>query len=655
MENTEIKKLVDKLNRWREMYYNEGETEVSDEEFDFEERRLKEMDPNNEYFIQVGRKLKSNTRDIKIEHEVPMLSMQKVQVAEDAVKWLYDISKIPGLYFDDKLGLSVWVDPKLDGISGKIVFDRDGNFSYGSTRGDGKVGAIIKFAADIDGVPKHFVPNSELRGEFIINKKYSKLINGPLRNNCSGILKRLEYTDDVKYVSFVIYDFHAYNPKNNIEFRDRGDKIKKIADILESLDEKFHIVPVEKTNNIPEIYDRYVNKLRKEWEYETDGIILTIDGGEDNYDLIDSKYTITTCHKYNMALKPPAEFASSVVTGIDIAVNRQKLSFVAKVNPIFINGVNVSRATLDNYQNMRKMKIGVGSTVLMKRSNDVIPKIVESYNEEGKYIDFLKITKCPVCGAELIKYYQDLACPNEYGCVGIFKSKVEYTFGCLGVKNIGPAVISGLVDWMFANNIKLTYSSLFELLLSNRIDDFLNEFYGAGKRSEIFKNAIKWMFDNMYEIKLLGGFNIPSIGEGELIKHNIKSFKDLKAYIKKVQSMNYLESAFDNVIFNWSKDENHIKDLLNCEKLLGQYFKVEEGIPEGSITYCISGEVPGYKKSELVKYLKTINNSLVFVDSVTVNTNFLISYETGTTKVLKAKKYNIPVYTIDDVIDHYGK
>ena len=159
----------------------------------------------------------------------------------------------------------------------------------------------------------------------------------------------------------------------------------------------------------------------------------------------------------------------------------------------------------------------------------------------------------------------------------------------------------------------------------------------------------------MYEIKLLGGFNIPSIGEGELIKHNIKSFKDLKAYIKKVQSMNYLESAFDNVIFNWSKDENHIKDLLNCEKLLGHYFKVEEGIPEGSITYCISGEVPGYKKSELVKYLKTINNSLAFVDSVTVNTNFLISYETGTTKVLKAKKYNIPVYTIDDVIDHYGK
>ena len=52
MENTEIKKLVDKLNRWREMYYNEGETEVSDEEFDFEERRLKEMDPNNEYFIK---------------------------------------------------------------------------------------------------------------------------------------------------------------------------------------------------------------------------------------------------------------------------------------------------------------------------------------------------------------------------------------------------------------------------------------------------------------------------------------------------------------------------------------------------------------------------------------------------------------------------
>src|SRR5574344_1682216 len=399
-DNPEVNKLVNKLNHYREVYYNEGKSDIPDEQFDFEERRLKELDPNNDYFRQVGKNISVNTRDIKVEHEVPMLSMQKKQKAEDVVKWLYDISKIQGLYFDDKIGLSVWVDPKLDGVYGKI-------------------GAKILFGDKIDGVPKKFLPECELRGEFIINKQYSKVFDGPLRNTAAGILKRMDYTDDVKYLSFVIYDFHAYNPKSDIIFKDRGDKINKIIKIFEDLEEPFHIVPVEKTNNIPEIYKKYVSELRNKWPYETDGIILTVDGGQDNYDLINSKYLITTCNRYNMALKPPAEFASSDVIGIDVAVNRQKISFVAVVNPIFINGVEVERATLDNYQNMKKMKIGIGSTVLMKRTNDVIPKIVESYNEEGSDIKFINPRVCPVCGTQLIKYYQDLACPNEYGCPGI--------------------------------------------------------------------------------------------------------------------------------------------------------------------------------------------------------------------------------------------
>ena len=130
-----------------------------------------------------------------------------------------------------------------------------------------------------------------------------------------------------------------------------------------------------------------------------------------------------------------------------------------------------------------------------------------------------------------------------------------------------------------------------------------------------------------------------------------------------------IEKIFDRFI---GVDHLHLNEFMNEDnptmEFMAKYFydNLKEDIPllsavtvyetpEGSVTYCISGEVPGYKKSELVKYLKTINNSLAFVDSVTVNTNFLISYETGTTKVLKAKKYNIPVYTIDDVIDHYGK
>jgi len=666
MNETEISKLVDKLNEYREKYYNEGISVISDEEFDFEERRLREMDPNNEYFRQVGRTIDNLTRDIKVTHKVPMLSMQKVQVAQDAVKWLYDLSKIPGLYFDDSIGLSVWVDPKLDGISGKIVFDSNGKFSYASTRGDGKVGAKLPFANFIDGVPKQFLPECELRGEFIINKNYSKLLNGPLRNICSGILKRKDYSDDIKYVSFVIYDFHAYNPKYDINFKDRGDKINQIAKILSEFDQKFNIVPVIKTNNIPDIYSKYVKNLRKHYAYETDGIILTVDGGQDNYDLINSKYVISTCNRYNMALKPPAEFASTHVKGIEIFVNRQKLSFVAVTEPVFINGVCVSRATLDNYQNMRKLKIGIGSTVLLKRSNDVIPKIVESYNEEGVNIKYINPKVCPICGANLVKYYQDLACPNEYGCKGIFKSKLNMLFTSLGVKNIGPSFVSDFVDYLHSNYIEFTFTNVFTILkrqtnkdISSKLifDNFLNQTYNGGKRIEIFNNSIKWMFENLYEMKVLNGFNIPSIGEGELIKHNIRSFKDLIIYINELNKKNLFDSAFDTILYKWAHDGSgyHICDLENTYNIIKNDFKKETGIKEGAITYCISGEVPGMKKSEVVSYLKELNPELAFVKDVSVSTNFLISYETGTTKVLKAKKYNIPVYTLEETVAKFKK
>ena len=146
----EVKKLVDELNSYRMKYYNGEDTGVTDEEFDFKERRLKELDPNNQYFYQVG--AKTQTRDIPVEHEYPMLSMQKEQTAEAVVDWFFDIQqKFPNLYFEDGVP-SLWYEPKFDGISGKIVYDQDGNYKLASTRGDGTIGALIPFGIKIKGV-----------------------------------------------------------------------------------------------------------------------------------------------------------------------------------------------------------------------------------------------------------------------------------------------------------------------------------------------------------------------------------------------------------------------------------------------------------------------------------------------------------------------
>ena len=143
----EIEELVNKLNDLRKKYYNDS-SNVNDEEFDYYENKLRQLDPTNPYFEQVGAKI--NKDDEEVEHIIPMLSMQKVQTAEDAVKWFNSLAFRFGC---------VWIDPKLDGISGKLVYDKDGNFQYASTRGDGFVGAKIRFADSIN-IPKKFLPNS---------------------------------------------------------------------------------------------------------------------------------------------------------------------------------------------------------------------------------------------------------------------------------------------------------------------------------------------------------------------------------------------------------------------------------------------------------------------------------------------------------------
>ena len=649
-----VKKLVENLMKWKEAYYN-GNPLISDEEFDFEERKLKKIDPNNEYFRKVG--YKTSTRDVKVEHIVPMLSMQKVQTAEAADKWIKEIENVPGLSFPSfKYG--VWIDPKIDGISGKIVYDKDGNFQYASTRGDGLIGAIIPFADQIKEVPKKFLPNSELRGEFFISKKNRKYFNGPLRNCCAGLLKRKEFTEESEFIEFIIYDVHTYSKSNEIVFKDRLDKLNKIKQILDDNDiVNYRIVPVEKTDNVYDIYKKYNEILRDYWDYETDGIIMTVDGGQDNYNLINSKYTITAFNRFNMALKPPAECGESVIEDIKCYTNRQKISFVAQIKPIYLNGVLVSAATLNNYTDMQEKHIGIGSRVLCKRSNDVIPMIIESYNEDGTDIKYLKVTKCPCCGKPVTKFNRDLICTNEYGCQDIYESKLNYMINKLEIKNIGPATIHNFVEIMKENHLEFTYNNFFNIIIDpiKRYDYFLRSTNSDKITNTIDKSISFFLTNGVSELQILSNFNIPMVGEKMLISHKIFTNKDLIAYCKKVKD-SVIQSAFDGFICKWCDNKTHIDDLNKTIEMLKPFIKERDMISSDDILYCISGDVGNFKnKKELIETISKMNNKCKFVDSVTKDLTFLISEEEGTSKVMKAKKYKIPIYSVNDALKTISK
>lgn len=644
----QIEDLVNKLNRLRNEYYN-GSSDINDEEFDFYERELKTLDPNNPYFDQVGAKIDSDLKEV--EHEYPMLSMNKVQTLEDMEKWFNN--------FASKYGSKVYIDPKLDGISGTVKYDKNGKIGYVATRGDGIIGAIIPFGDKIYGVPKLFIPNTELRGEFIINKKYKNILNGPLRNICSGIMKRKNYTDDVKYLSFVIYDLRS---SDNSYFINRKDKIEKIKTELDKLNQEYVCVPIRESSNMKEAYESYIHSWRNEYDYETDGMILTVEGDQSVYEMINSQYKIKAFNRYNIAVKPPAQFAESEILDIIPTVNRRKVSFVAKIKPVYLLDTLNSNATLDNYANIEKNNVGIGTKVLVKRANDVIPKVYNFFNEPNKNIETYKLTHCPCCGEKLIPVHQDLMCPNEFGCKDIFKSKLQNVIKTFDVKNIGDSILDAICDYF--EKVDKGYYRLYNffkrLVLNNNdkyeLEDFIIDHYNGGKRPEIFKQAVKDLFSKLTEVKVLSCFNIPYIGENSLIEHGIKTYNDMLQYLDSLHNKPILDSAFDSTIYCWwFRNTRHImiqQDVSDTIELLKDLFKESESGNSGKYTYCISGAVPDEynNKQDFVNYIKTLSNDYTFVKDVTSSTTFLITNERNTSKVIKATKYGVKIMSFDEFI-----
>lgn len=636
----EIESLVKKLNEYRSQYYN-GFSDIDDEEFDYYERKLKELDPNNEYFNQVGAKINYDSENV--EHKFPMLSMQKVQTSLDAMKWI-----------DSMGGGKIFVEPKLDGISGKIVYNNKGEFEYASTRGNGLVGAIIQFAKDIPSVPKKFIPNSELRGEFVISKKFANKIDGPLRNNCSGILKRKEFSKEVLMVSFVIYEVFLYD--SQLKFHDREDKLNIIKQHLGN--QKYNIVwlkSIEGSDKINEIYDLYVNKLRDEYEFETDGMILTVDGDQKVYDEINSRYKISTFNRYNMALKPPAEYAESTIKDIKAFVNRRKISFVAEIEPVRILGVTITNATLDNYTNIEKNHIGIGTNCLIKRSNDVIPKIFDVFNKDDS-IKVYKLTTCPCCGSKLERFYKDLVCTNEFGCRDIYKSKIMNVLNKLDVKNIGESAIDFVTDTIIKKHPgKMYLYNFFSEVVPNLntygLEQEIVDHYNGGKRPEIFKTAVFSMFENLSEIDILGAMNIPYVAKGELLKRSIRDYDQFLRYIAEIHKKPVLTEVFDSILIKtWFSNVDLRKDIEMTMKLLKPLFVKSEDPNDNAITYCVSGEVPeeyGNKK-QFGEFITGINASFKQVKDVTSGINYLVTNERSTSKVLKAMRYNIPIVNFEE-------
>lgn len=617
-----IEEMVSTLLDAREAYYS-GNPTMSDADFDEMEGRLNSLDPNNDYFTIVGSTNEPDGDDVK--HFIPMLSMQKLGPNADIEGW-YRSCGIP-------IDTEILLEPKIDGISGSLVYT-DGFLSYGTTRGDGKVGKFIKFVGKIDNpsIPKT-IPHKgivEVRGEFYIPVKLSltNFKDKPLRNCCSGILKSGEETE---FVHFVAYQRNLISSNDNITSElEILNKLKSYG--FKVLEGKIFKHP----HDIVMFVKDYVDHGRDILEYETDGLVLTIND-RILQQTVNSRRIIRSFNWYNIAIKPPSKTAKSKFLGIELNVSKSgRLVPVLLFEPIIIANVEISRATMDNYGFLKSFEpFYVGNTVYIKRANDVIPKVIgiDHDGDKNKRI-MIDVNYCPSCGGVLNlvtnpkSNVSNLFCEN-HNCPGRNISIIYNWVERLDMKNVGYKFI----ELAYNSNIITKIEDLYDPDLEKKLGS-LPRFVEGGNRIEKIITAIDKSTIGITDIDIINAVGIPGIGKTTLENLNLVNIDTLWDNVNSQKSL-----AVCEYIKNWLLIDKNLTTLKNLKGILKSQ---SSNVVLGNESVCITGTFDIGRK-EIEELLK--KNGFKISKAVSGETSYLLAGENAGSKLEKAKSLGTKIVT----------
>jgi len=470
MDATALKKKIESLRREIErhnrLYYDDARPEVSDFEYDRMMRELIDLEKKHPEFLtpdspsrRVGGAPLKEFKTVR--HSVPMLSLDNTYSREELADFDERVAKVLGAG-----KYSYFVEEKVDGVSIALVYEK-GFLKLGATRGDGKQGDdITENIRTIQSIPLRIpVPGSgfkgpppavlEVRGEAYIPTRQFEKINEEKermgeelfanpRNACAGSLKLL----DPALVAARKLDafMHGFV---RCEGGDHPQSQSQAMRLLRSLG--FKTVPdSEKCATLDEVYQKIdsIAAKRDQLPYETDGVVIKVDALEGQRILgMTSKSP-----RWMIAYKYPAAQAETVLEDIKIQVGRTGvLTPVAILKPVRLAGTTVSRASLHNQDEIKRLDVRIGDHVFIEKSGEIIPQVI-SVNTEKRAGDLPKFVfpkQCPVCGESALKHGEEVAvrCLNPL-CPAQLKGAIRHFAGreAMDIENLGVSIIEQLVD-----------------------------------------------------------------------------------------------------------------------------------------------------------------------------------------------------------------
>jgi len=649
----EINELIKKIEELNYHYYTLDAPLVSDGEYDKLYDRLKELEneadihPDNSPTQKVGGEVLEKFE--KHFHISRLYSQDKAQNYEELKEWIERANRLHDSYnqtHKEKLpDLEFVMEYKFDGLTINLTYE-DGKLINAATRGNGIVGEEISAQAKtIKSIPLKIEEQSllEIQGEALMPlselERYNKENEFQLknaRNAAAGALRNLD-TNETRKRNLTAYFYNIST--TNLDFSTELEML----DFLKN--ENFNIHPYHK---LVKTYDEIILELdkieneRNTIDILTDGVVIKINDKKTQEVL---GYT-NKFPRWSVAFKFEAEEYTTTLLDVVWNVGRTgKVTPSAILEPVDFSGATVSRATLNNYDDILRKKVRIGSTVFIRRSNDVIPEIlgvVDERQEGTKPIE--KPSHCPYCNTDLIEGNVHIICPNSISCTPQLLARMQHyaSRNAMDIEGLSEKTIAQLMGELKIEDIYEIYDLKFADLL--KLDRF------GRKKSQNLIDAIAES-KNRDLNRFIYAIGIPNVGERTArdLANKFKTFDNLRH--ANVDQLVEIDDIGDitalNIVefFNDKKISNAIDILLSKGINLNEVKNDDASNELENLTFVITGTIEDYKRED-IKELIDKNGGKV-TGFVSKNTDILLCGQKAGSKLTKAKDFGIEVYEGD--------
>ncbi len=656
----QINHLRDEIRRHDYLYYVKAMPEISDYDYDLLMRQLRELEEKNPDLItpesptqRIGDKPAEGFE--RVRHSVAMLSIDNTYNLNDLREFHQRVLKGLGTGKVDYV-----VDPKIDGVAVSIRYE-NGIFTRAVSRGDGEVGDdITQNIKTIKTIPLQlsgsgFPEILEVRGEVYWPRKgfaeynrkreeagEQKLANP--RNATAGTLKQLDSRIAAERgLAFYCHGFGEVRPLPTDSHFELAGKVEDWG-----VPANPHMLKINNFDELIGIIEAW-NEKRAELEYQTDGMVIKVD----SFSLREELGFTARSPRWCIAYKYEAEQAVTKLENVRWQVGKLgTLTPVADLEPVWIAGTTVSHASLHNIEQIRKLDLRIGDTVVIEKAGEIIPQVVSVSKDNPRgTMEISQPAECPVCGGE-VKQDEDgvaIRCLNA-NCPAQFKEKLRFfaSRDMMDIDGLGPAIIEQLVD----NKTVCEYADLYKLTQAN-----LSSLERMGKKSA--ENLIKAIEASKSRDlpHFIAALNIPNVGltTAEILAKEFKSIDALtEAGVEQLENLPDIGPIVAKSVYDYFNNPINIETIKHLKEEGVNMQLTGENLPEAKQifagqTLVVTGTLQHYSRSEIESLIKKLGGRAA--SSVSAKTDFLIAGANPGSKVKKAEEAGVKIISEQKFIE----